>query len=383
VVARQSLIEEAMARYYGVPPEDKTLPPEAFSLHPAAETAEEEPPPAVDEIKQQSPTAFSQTPDGLPGQAGEPVEQEEAEEEDKLAGLEQAHTRLEVVEKAEDELEELFFGLGGEDRGVVHLTRKKGEEPRSGTITDAIRSQAGVEPPAGAKKPGSVLENILFKAREEAETKRIDKEVDIIVDEQISGRSPVEPGSPEELPPAEPPPEEPPPEPEFTPLADAGEARILIGEAKDRDQVAHILVRFALTFMPRVALFIVKKDIVIGWMGAGEGMSNRQIKGIMIPLNSPSVFRTVRETGTDYFGSIPKTTINDVFISALGDLRPRQVLLVPVTVRHKPICILYGDSGASPGFSKDLSPVHLILTDASQTFERMILNAKASRRVVK
>ena len=130
-------------------------------------------------------------------------------------------------------------------------------------------------------------------------------------------------------------------------------------------------------------MFIVKKDIMVGWMGGGEGITNRQVKGIMIPLNSPSVFRTVRETGTDYFGSFPKTTINDVFISALGDVRPRQVLLVPVTVRHKPICILYGDCGASPGFSQDLSPVHLLLTDVSQAFERMIIQAKLGRRVVK
>ncbi|MFC1655008.1 hypothetical protein ACFL2F_04305, partial [Myxococcota bacterium] len=165
--------------------------------------------------------------------------------------------------------------------------------------------------------------------------------------------------------------------------AHAEEARILIGEAGDRDAVAHILVRFALSFMPRIAMFIVKKDIVVGWMGGGEGITNRQVKGIMIPLNSPSVFRTVRETGTDYFGSLPKTTINDVFVAALGEVRPRQVLLVPVTVRHKPICILYGDSGASPGFSKDLSPVHLLLTDASQAFERMILQAKVGRKVVK
>ena len=402
VVARQSLVEEAMARYYGVPPEEKILPPEAFSLRPTPEQVEEEPPPAEAEPEQKPATAFSQTLDTLPAQSPEeppaeteeptPPEEEEPTEE-KPAGLEQAQTRLEVVEKAEDELEELFFGLGREDRGVVHLTRKKGEEePKSGTITDAIRSQAGVESPAADKQPGSVLENILFKARAEAEAKRIEQEVDSIVDEQISSRKPVEeePKSREqEEAPVEPEPGVSQPssqfegEPEFTPLAHAEEARILIGEVKDRDQVAHILVRFALSFMPRVALFIVKKDIVVGWMGAGEGMSNRQIKGIMIPLNTPSVFRTVRETGTDYFGSLPKTTINDVFISALGDVRPRQVLLVPVTVRHKPICILYGDSGDSPGFSKDLSPVHLILTDASQTFERMILQAKAGRRVVK
>jgi|GEM_PF-1554692 len=396
VVAKYGLIEEAMARYYGVPPEDKALPPEAFSMRPAPEPAEENPPPPVEEPRQQPPTAFSQTLDTLPAQPAEEPATELPEEpaappevEDRPAGLEQAHKKLEVVEKAEDELEELFFGLGGEDRGVVHLTRKKGEEePQPGTITDAIRSQAGVESSAVEQKPGSVLENILHRARAEAETKRIEKEVDSIVDEQISSRGSEIEESPPEKPAGKSPQELASPakqeeELEFEPLVHAEEAKIMIGEAGDRDEVARILVRFALSFMPRIALFIVKKDIMIGWMGGGEGITNRQVKGIMIPLNSPSVFRTVRETGTDYFGSLPKTTINDIFIAALGDTRPRQILLVPVTVRHKPICILYGDSGTSPGFSKDLSPVHLLLTDASQAFERMILQAKESRRVVK
>jgi hypothetical protein len=402
VVARNTLIEEAMARYYGIPPEDGALPPQAFQLPPDPQTtdvfpqpAEQEPPPAEEEPEQPSPTAFSRTLDTLPAEEPPPEKPEGAEEsvqppdqgEDQEAGqeagLEQAKKRLEVVEKEEDELEELFFGLGGEDRGIVHLTHRKGEVLHgSGTIADAIRSsQAGVEPPPEEQKPGSALESILFRARAEAETKRVGEEVDEVVKEHMqvteaeSGEHPPGPGevSDEELP-AEPP---------FEPLTSGEDARILIGEAGDRDEVARILVRFALSIMPRIALFIVKRDIVVGWMGGGEGINSRQVKGIMIPLNSPSVFRTVRETGTDYFGSLPKTTVNDIFISALGDLRPRQILLVPVTVQHKPICILYGDCGSSPGFSKDLSPVHLLLADVSQAFERMILQAKMSRRVVK
>jgi hypothetical protein len=419
VVARHTLIEEAMARYYEIPPDAKTLPPEAFTL---PTEPQDEPPPPEDDPEQTLPTAFSRMLDPLPAESVEeplpeeepppedepppeeepPPEDEPPPEEEPLpedepppedepvwitsqeareAGLEQAQKRLEVVEKAEDDLEELFFGLGGEDRGVVHLTRKKGAElPKSGTITDAIRSQAGMEVPPEEHESKSALESTPFRARAEVETRRVEYEVDSLVEEQMQTPEPTPeapPPQPEEIE------EEPSPEIEFEPLADNEDARSLIDEAGDRDEVARILVRFALAFIPRIAMFIVKKDIMVGWMGAGEGITNRQIKGIMIPLNSPSVFKTVRETGTDYFGSLPKTTINDVFISALGDVHPRQILLVPVTVRHKPICILYGDCGVSPGFSKDLSPVHLLLTDVSQALERIILEAKMSRRVVK
>ena len=102
----------------------------------------------------------------------------------------------------------------------------------------------------------------------------------------------------------------------------------------------------------------------------------------MIPLSSPSAFRTVRETETDYFGSMPRTTVNDIFLSALGEVRPKRVLLVPITVRHKPICILYGDCGSQHGFEKDLSPIHLLIPDVSKAFEKIILERKMSRRVI-
>ena len=116
-------------------------------------------------------------------------------------------------------------------------------------------------------------------------------------------------------------------------------------------------------------------------MGTGQGINDQAIKGIMIPLNTPSVFRTVRETGTDYFGSLPHTVVNDIFISALGQVRPRQVLLIPITVRGKAICILYGDSGTEAGFAQDLSPVHLMVQAAAEAFEQLILEQKINRQV--
>lgn len=335
VVAPFNLIERAMARYYGIPPEERSIPEEILRRiqsrgqhgEPPREQAPDEPP-ASD-----------------PPPPVEPAPDESLLRQPPPAPVAPASARrgLEVVENDANELEELFFGLGREDPGVVHLTRRKDGAvvPRSGTIADAIRAQA--------------------HSYERDEDR----------DEEPEERD-EEPGH-HDAPEAE----------AIHPLHHSETARIMLREASDRDQVARILMRFGLSYLHRVALFIVRKEILVGWMGAGEDLTSRRVKGIMVPLGPPSVFRTVRETSTDYFGSLPRTVVNDVFISAMGEIRPRQILLIPVTVRHKPICILYGDCGSASGFEKDLSPVHLLVHDVAAAFERIILRNKMNRRVIR
>ncbi len=345
VIASYQLIENAMARYYGIPPEDEKLPCPDTLLSQAGKTEHVEPPEDADRLDERA-GAFEKGPWSRSNAAlSDPIEPhvspEQPPESPPTAG------DLQVVDNGSSDLEELFFGLGREDREVIHLTRVKDTNAGSvaSTITGAVLGQTeGLgSPPAETTEEGIV-------------------DADVGHSEEPAQAGPIG---------------------VMKPLFSADEARSIISRAKDRDEVARGLVRFALAYLPRAALFIVKKDILVGWMGGGEGIYPNLVKGIMIPMNSPSVFRTVRETGTDYFGSLPRTTVNDIFISALGDVRPRRVLLVPVTVRHKPICILYGDCAQEPGFAKDLSPIHLLVGDVSNSFERIILNKKMGRRVVR
>lgn len=366
VVAPFNLVEQAMARYYGIPPEDSSIPEDILDQVRPRPTVEPQP---VDEAPAaEVPPEPQEQQEVSADESHEPIADDMSVPapvpEDSLLrrpppaeiGLEQARERLEVVENGMDELEELFFGLGREDRGVVHLTRRKDGMgvARSGTIADAIRAQTDKH------RHESIWEN-----------ETIDAEHD-----RSEEAGPVEEHEP-------PPDDQEPDEPVISPLHHSETARIMLREAADRDEVARILMRFGLSYLHRVALFIVRKEVLVGWMGAGEELSSRRVKGIMIPLGPPSVFRTVRETSTDYFGSLPRTVVNDVFISAMGEIRPRQILLIPVTVRHKPICILYGDCGSSSGFEKDLSPVHLLVQDASAAFERIILRNKMNRRIIR
>jgi hypothetical protein len=439
VAAADELIESAMARYYDIPPDD-AMPaigsapgrpgerlgpsPRAAPSHPAARDAfAAGPPPNEQSGPTSQPPAPAAEADGT--DAGEsPVAAGAAEDS---AGAVNAV----VVEPASGELAELF-GLERE-REIIHLTRPKRVPPKAESITDAIRQQVAPEAAAPPDPPERSSE---ARPAPDAGDPPAPPEPPPAPPEpppappEPPAAPPEPPPAPPEPPPAPPEPPPAPPEPPATtseppaalsrqpeldqqaspfqpqaaarstagpavepeaagatvddglaPLRDAELARNAIAEAGDRDAVARTLLRYARTSLARVVLFIVRKDLLVGWMGAGQGIDPKQVKGIMIPLSSPSVFRTVRETGTDYFGNLSRTTVNDIFLSALGDLRPRQVLLIPISVRHKPICILYGDCGTEAGFTQDLSGVHLMAEDASAAFEQLILQRKMGRLV--
>lgn len=391
VAAPDSLVEEAMARYYGIPPEERLVEqgPDSPMWKPVAidsGTFSAAPPPTLEMQVAEGTEGFELL---RPKGTDEPVEEPS-----------DLPSRSEF---ATGELEELF-GLSRSEEEVIHLTRRKGELEIDGapSIADAIRLQ--VQGPE-VELPGT--EATAFDLPEQPEPVTPESQESAFSSESTEVWQGEPESLPESLPESEP--EQAPsysdqpwtdqtesPEPVFSsqaappapatwedlpPLHNVEQARQLIIDARDRDEIARILVRFSRSFMPRVIMFIVKKDILVGWLGAGEGVLPRQVKGIMIPLNSPSVFRTVRETCTDYFGSLPHTTVNDLFISAIGEIEPRQILLIPISVRHKPICILYGDCGREPGFSRDLSPIHLLVQDASAAFEKIILERKMGRLV--
>jgi len=326
-----------------------------------------------------------QTPDGIiPPPPKEPP---------KAAPGKKGAKKLEIVSPPGHDLEKLFKGQNEEPQEkYIHLTQKKGENEKThsvaGDIAAALITKTTVvtEYSEHTSSRASLEKALDPDAPEKFEELKPKKPKIEVITESIT---PVEQESdlPKQIPIEDVPQSEEQPS-KATDLSDQVikdiyTAEELIKNAKDRDEIAKVLIRFSLSFVNRASLFIVKKDMLVGWVGAGEGITSEQIKGIMVPLTSPSVFRTVRETETDYFGSLPRTTVNDIFISALGGKRPRQVLLVPITVKRKLIAIFFADCGTEIGFTNDLSPIHLFMNDVIKSLERIILQKKINRRLVR
>jgi len=148
-------------------------------------------------------------------------------------------------------------------------------------------------------------------------------------------------------------------------------------QAKDRDQVAGIILDFGQRILPRVALFFIKAGLVFGWDGRGERLSREQVSGIMLPLDRPSIFRTVVETGAVSLGPVPDTPFNRRFLFAIGNPLAAVAVLIPVALAERVVTILYGDMGWTNLPAPDLADLHAVLAEAQKAFERLIALSRA------
>ncbi len=148
-------------------------------------------------------------------------------------------------------------------------------------------------------------------------------------------------------------------------------------QARDRDAIAEIILDFGRRTLPRVALFFIKAGLVFGWEGRGERLSREQVSGIMIPLDRPSLFRTVVETAAVSLGPVPDSPFNRRFLAAIGNPASAVAVLIPVSLAERVVTILYGDMGWSNLPVPDLADLHAVLAEAQKAFSRLIVQSRA------
>jgi hypothetical protein len=153
-------------------------------------------------------------------------------------------------------------------------------------------------------------------------------------------------------------------------------ASIELQDAEMREDIADALLDFCAPFFRRRMTLTLHKDSIIGWHGAGEGIDAAAVKAISIPVGEPSVFSGLLQGTSFWIGGLPPMPRNLDLMLGLGDTEPRECIILPVTLRKKPVCFLYGDN-IEQGVSK--APVaHLrrLVAKAGLAFEVYLLKGK-------
>jgi len=123
-----------------------------------------------------------------------------------------------------------------------------------------------------------------------------------------------------------------------------------IQEQQTQTEILTSLLKGAVHFAERVALFVIKNDQAIGWRvcEAIDPTNLELIGGVSVPLNSDTVItRAVHERKS---GSGDPSSEDKMLIDQLGG-SPQALSSVPLIVRGKVVAVLYGDS-ASPDSSR-------------------------------
>jgi hypothetical protein len=158
------------------------------------------------------------------------------------------------------------------------------------------------------------------------------------------------------------------------------DARGALAAARDRDEVVLVALRHARDYFAYAAVFAVTRDALAGHDALGVEDERERARSVAIWASDPGMLRTVLETRSPYLGRVDREAAGtEAIVSGLGREAARTVLLFPVLLRDRPVCLLYADNGEAPISVRGLGDLLLFLAGVGPALERIILARKKGR----
>lgn len=166
------------------------------------------------------------------------------------------------------------------------------------------------------------------------------------------------------------------------PVVPAGpeSAAAAIDAAETRDEIVEATVALCLATFRRVVFFIVREPWIIGWTGGGDGMDRERAAALRIPLDTPSVFRTVVRDRSVFVGRLGTDEEDHRFLDALDKRPATNAALFPIAVRGRVVNLVYGDNGATGHVKPGLGDLLLALQRVPRAYLRIIRRRVADTR---
>jgi hypothetical protein len=147
-----------------------------------------------------------------------------------------------------------------------------------------------------------------------------------------------------------------------------------LARADSREEIADLMITYLAGLFDRAAIFIIRDDTATGWKGVLHREPLLEITDLSIPLNEPSVLKTVADSAGLYLGPIAETPMNSKLIEGLGGGRVKAVLLAPLVISGRIVSIIYADGKDLP--ARKVPEVQKLLTKAALSFEALICREK-------
>jgi hypothetical protein len=173
----------------------------------------------------------------------------------------------------------------------------------------------------------------------------------------------------------------PPPDRSAPPRWSLDGARAALAAARHRDEVVLAALRYARDFFEYAAVFAVTRDAVAGHDALGTEDERDRARSVALYASDPGIFRTVIETRSPFLGPVSRDAPgNATILDGLGRGAPRTVLVYPVLLRDRTVCVVYADNGEAPVSPRRLGDLLLLLSTVGAAFERIIRGRKRRPR---
>jgi hypothetical protein len=152
--------------------------------------------------------------------------------------------------------------------------------------------------------------------------------------------------------------------------------------AESRDEVVETVLAVCHKFFRRVIFFIVREPWVLGWSGRGEGMDRSLASRLRIPLEPPSVFRTVTRDKSVFIGRFGPEEENQRFLEQLGKRPGTNAAFFPVVVKGRVVNLIYGDQGPAGNVKADVGELILLVQKVAPAYLRIIKERQEQTRKI-
>jgi len=154
------------------------------------------------------------------------------------------------------------------------------------------------------------------------------------------------------------------------------EATAALSDASTRGEVLPLVIRFAAETFSRVAMFMVRGDVILGMAECGlrraGGPDDSGLRDLRFPTQECGWFRTVLERrGPVRLG--PSDSGDTWLANQLGRQAPKEAYVAPIESGGQVVALLYADNLPEDGPLGDSQALEVVLHHAGLALERAVL----------
>lgn len=140
--------------------------------------------------------------------------------------------------------------------------------------------------------------------------------------------------------------------------------------------IGNVLARFLAGHFARSLVFQVRGGEMLGWLGHAPDLDRRYLTTLRLDLQQPSALATLARGAERYVGPLAPMPVHRQLARSWGGELPRQAALIPIRVRERMVCALYGDEGKDSLDPEKLDLLARLAQKAAMAFEVCILRKK-------
>ena len=145
--------------------------------------------------------------------------------------------------------------------------------------------------------------------------------------------------------------------------------------ARHRDDVGMLLIRFAVGYLPRCALFMVHSNRAVGWMARGLAVID-DVQTFVGTIDEPSALQVAMRHVEPHAVLLGDSEVDRRLVAVLGDPPPVEVVVVPVRVKDRTVAVLVGDLPGEAVLAVPMSELSTAAARAGLAFEMLIMRQK-------